>query len=232
MASRNRFLFTQSSPSYTYTAYSQTSPKCTHTAQSRKLPTPPHFALNLRHPQFASSRARLVAANSRPACRVRLGTSLVAARPHLKHTNAKHERTEHREYGTTESVRAVASPAPIPRAQHHGFNAARECVHALVQRVLAFWSPCTGQAPRLSPTVGSSSAELTLPQSSLPNQLGCPEADWAGTSSSVSHFSWREKFAASVRAPPVESLSSPRRMRLMQWLHASPLRDRKYALPI
>ncbi|KAJ7081690.1 hypothetical protein C8R43DRAFT_1176549 [Mycena crocata] len=115
-------------------------------------------------------------------CMRTLPTTLVAARPHLKHTNAKHERTEHREYGTTESVRAVASPAPIPRAQHrvfalHGLTSRRE-IHrprpsiqmgqrrarmraCSVQRVLAFWSPCTGQAPRLSPTVGSSSAELT-----------------------------------------------------------------------
>ncbi|KAJ7081697.1 hypothetical protein C8R43DRAFT_1176563 [Mycena crocata] len=224
--------------SYTYTAYSQTSPStptsqtemdgnapqahfahvstvpredCTFFAQ----PTPPHFALNLRHPQFASSRARLVAANSRPACLVRLGTSLVAARPHLKHTNAKHDRTEHREYGTTESVRAVASPAPIPRAQHrvfalHGLTSRREILRPRpsiqmgpTPRANACMLPCIEcsrsgvHAPDrrhdcLPPSARAAPNLLYHKGASLPNQLGCLEADWAGMSSSVSHFSWRE----------------------------------------
>ncbi|KAJ7152285.1 hypothetical protein C8R43DRAFT_1127364 [Mycena crocata] len=78
----------------------------------------------------AASRARLVAANSRPACRVRLGTPSPARRrapaPEVHRREARHERTEHRlqqrEYGTTEangpcteSVRAAASPAVRPK---------------------------------------------------------------------------------------------------------------------
>ncbi|KAJ7145187.1 hypothetical protein C8R43DRAFT_552536 [Mycena crocata] len=77
----------------------------------------------------AASRARLVAANSRPACRVRLGTPSPARRrapaPEVHRREARHERTEHRlqqrEYGTTESngpytesVLAAASPAVRP----------------------------------------------------------------------------------------------------------------------